>query len=161
MRTDRSFARGTARVLRVVAMIAGALLGGAQRTGAAGGARTDAFVVVVHAGNPAAVLPREQVARLFLRKIKRWPSGAVAEPIDLAPGTTTREAFTREVLGKSVATVRAYWQQRLFSGADLPPPEKSSEADALAFVREHPAAVAYVSAAAPLPAGVRALVVTP
>ena len=29
------------------------------------------------------------------------------------------------------------------------------------FVREHPAAVAYVSATAPLPAGVRALVVTP
>jgi hypothetical protein len=118
------------------------------------------FVVVVHASNPSDAVPREQVARLFLRKVRRWPGGAAAEPVDLTPGAPARDAFSRRVLGKSVATVRAYWQQRIFSGLDVPPPEKAAEAEALDFVRTHPAAVTYVSAEAPLPGGVRALTVT-
>lgn len=119
------------------------------------------FVVVVHASNAAAAMPREQIARLFLRKVKRWPNGVDAEPVDLAPAAPARAAFTQTVLGKSIATVRAYWQQRLFSGADVPPPEKASEDDAIAFVRAHPGAVTYVSPTATLPAGVRALAVQP
>jgi hypothetical protein len=117
------------------------------------------FAVVVHAANPAAALPREQVARLFMRKLRRWPNGAPAEPVDLAPGAPARDAFTRTVLGKSVGTVRAYWQQRIFSGAEVPPPEKPDDAAVLAYVRTHPAAVAYVSDAAALPSGVRELAV--
>jgi ABC-type phosphate transport system substrate-binding protein len=129
---------------------------------AAGATRADqpAFVVVVHRANPAEALPREQVARLFLRKVKRWPDGAEAEPVDLAPNAPARAAFTRAVLGKSVATVRAYWQQRIFSGAEVPPPEKMAEAEVLEYVRTHPAAVTYVSGGATLPSGVRALTVT-
>jgi ABC-type phosphate transport system substrate-binding protein len=142
---------------------AAALALGALAARPAGGAPPAAgpgFTVVVHATNPSAALPREQVARLFLRKLRRWPGGATAEPVDLAPGAPARHAFTRAVLGKSVATVRAYWQQRIFSGAEVPPPEKVDDADALAYVRTHPAAVAYVSDDAPLPGGVRPLAVT-
>ncbi len=131
--------------------------------GARGAARAPpraGFAVVVHAANPAAALPREQVARLFMRKLRRWPDGAPAEPVDLAPGAPARDAFTRAVLGKSVGTVRAYWQQRIFSGAEVPPPEKPDDAAVLAYVRTHPAAVAYVSDAAALPSGVRELAVT-
>lgn len=119
------------------------------------------FTVVVHVSNPSRALPREQVARLFLRKVRHWPHGAAAEPVDLAPGAPARYVFTRAVLGKSVSTVRAYWQQRIFSGVDVPPPEKAGDAEVLDFVRTRPAAVAYVSAAATLPPGVRALEVTP
>lgn len=116
-----------------------------------------AFMVVVHESNATATLPREQIARLFLRKVTRWPDGEAAEPVDLAPTAPARVAFTQQVLGKSVSTVRAYWQQRIFSGVDVPPPEKAGEAEALEFVRTHPAAVAYVSTTEALPAGVRAL----
>jgi hypothetical protein len=159
----RRFSRSprTARVPRRRTRLAALLVAvlGARPAGGAAPAppRDPGYVVVVHATNPSAALPREQVARLFLRKVKRWPSGAAAEPVDLAPGAPARDAFTREVLGKSVATVRAYWQQRIFSGAEVPPPEKAAEADALEFVRTHPAAVGYVSTAAGLPAGVRTL----
>jgi ABC-type phosphate transport system substrate-binding protein len=153
--------------LLVPAALAGALAAAAAaaRSGAAQplpprhGAGSE-FAVVVHASNPATTMPREQLARLFLRKMKRWPTGAPAEPVDLAPGAPTRAAFTEHVLGKSVGTVRAYWQQRIFSGSEVPPPEKAAESEVLEFVRTHPAAVAYVSASVPLPPGVRALVVT-
>jgi ABC-type phosphate transport system substrate-binding protein len=154
---QRRRARLTA-VLVAVALAARPAAGGRPAPAAP---RADAaFVVVVHAANPSAAMPRDQVARLFLRKLKRWPSGAPAEPVDLAPGAPARDQFTRRVLGKSVATVRAYWQQRIFSGAEVPPPEKAGEADALDFVRTHPGAVTYVSGASALPPGVRPLDVT-
>jgi ABC-type phosphate transport system substrate-binding protein len=118
------------------------------------------FVVVVHAANPTPSLPREQVARLFLRKVSRWPGGSPSLPVDLRADAPARAAFTKRVLAKSVPSVKAYWQERIFSGRDVPPPEQPSEADAVAYVRLNPGAVAYVSPAAELPRGVRALLVT-
>jgi len=146
--------RTTRLPFAVLALAVGALLLGAARA-------DDGFVVVVHSTNVVTAMPRDQLARLFLRKVKRWPNGSAAEPVDLAPAAPARAAFTRTVLGKSIATVRAYWQQRLFSGAETPPPEKASEDDALAFVRAHPGAVAYVSTGVALPAGVRAVEIAP
>lgn len=134
--------------------------GGAPPAAAARG-RDAGFVVVVHEENPVASLPRAQVARLFLRKVRRWPDGAAVLPVDLAPDAPARAAFSGIVMGKSVASVRAYWQARIFSGRDVPPPEKASEADALAHVRAEPAAVGYVSDDAVLPPGVRVLHVAP
>jgi len=34
-----------------------------------------------------------------------------------------RVAFSKSVHGKSVGAVRAFWQQQIFSGRDVPPPE--------------------------------------
>ena len=118
------------------------------------------FVVVVHAANPTPSLPREQVARLFLRKVQRWPGGSPSLPVDLRADAPARVAFTKRVLTKSVPSVKAYRQERIFSGRDVPPPEQPSEADAVAYVRVNPGAVAYVSPAVELPRGVRALLVT-
>ena len=119
-----------------------------------------AFVVVVHADNPTPSLTREHLARLFLRKVARWPGGQPALPVDLPADAPAREAFTRRVLARSVTAVRAYWQERIFSGRDVPPPERAGEAEALAYVRAHPEAVGYVSATTALPHGVRVLPVT-
>jgi len=119
-----------------------------------------AFVVVVHADNPTPSLTREQVARLFLRKSARWPGGQPALPVDLPQDAPVRAAFTRSVLERSVSSVRAYWQERIFSGRDVPPPEQPGEAAALTYVRAHPEAVGYVSALVELPHGVRVLPVT-
>ncbi len=117
----------------------------------------DAFAVVVHESNPLATMPREQVARMFLRKVGRWSSGAPVMPVDLPVASPVREAFSEQVLGRSVAAVRAFWNARIFSGRDTPPPEKVSETEVLAFVRSTPNAIGYVSVDTPLPRGVRAI----
>ena len=46
--------------------------------------------------------------------------------------------------------VLAYWNQKMFSGAEVPPPQKSSEREVIEFVRNNAGAVGYVSASAPL-----------
>jgi ABC-type phosphate transport system substrate-binding protein len=71
------------------------------------------------------------------------------KPVDQAKSSAVRDAFSREILGKSVAAVEQYWTQAIFSGRAVPPVEKHSDADVLAYVRENPGAIGYVSASAP------------
>lgn len=122
--------------------------------------RSDGFVIVVNEKNPVSTMPRGLVSRLFLKKVSRWDTGAVALPVDLPADSPVRHAFTRHVLAKSVGSVKAYWQQQIFSGRDVPPPEKPSDEAVLDFVQSNPAAIAYVSPVATLPRGVRVLEVT-
>jgi hypothetical protein len=55
-----------------------------------------------------------------------------------------------------VGAVRSYWQQRIFSGRDVPPPELDSDEAVVAFVARSPGGIGYVSAATKL-SGVREL----
>ncbi|MDF2772117.1 MAG: hypothetical protein K0S86_1611 [Geminicoccaceae bacterium] len=132
----------------------------ATRTRDPSATRASGFVVIVNDQNAVSAMPRAQVSRYFLKKISRWDSGAVAMPVDLPADSPVREAFTRRVLAKSVTSVKAYWQQQIFSGREVPPPEKPSDDAVLEFVRMHAAAIAYVSPNVVLPRGVRALDVT-
>ncbi len=115
--------------------------------------------VVVNASNPASSLAREEVARLFLKKTTTWASGQTVAPVDLGEDSPVRAAFSKAVLSKDVPTVKSYWQSIIFSGRGAPPPEKASEADALAFVRSNANAIGYVAGGTPLGDGVRVLTV--
>ena len=122
--------------------------------------RGSAFVVVVNDQNASAAVPRTVVSRFFLKKAARWENGAAVLPVDLPANSPIRDAFSREVLAKSVSSIKAYWQQQIFSGRDVPPPEKGDDAAVLEFVQSNPNAIAYVSAGASLPRGVKELTVT-
>lgn len=134
--------RAARRVLRRCVVVALLLVGNAAA------ARAQGFKVVVNATNPTSKLSRQEVAAFFLKKVDKWSSGAAAVPVDLAEGAPARDAFTRQVLGKSLATVRAYWNQMVFSGRNVPPPEKPTDADVVAYVKATPGAIGYVSAGA-------------
>jgi ABC-type phosphate transport system substrate-binding protein len=134
-------------------VIGAVLLLGAARPAA----NPEGFVVVVHADNPATSVKRDELSRIFFKRQTRWPTGVVAEPLDLSTSQVARVFFTSAVHGKSVGAVRAFWQQQIFSGRDVPPPEKGSEREVLAYVAEHPGAVGYVSANTPLIAGVKTI----
>ena len=122
--------------------------------------RGEVFLVVVNDQNTVSTLSRNVVSRYFLKKVSRWESGAVALPVDLPPDSPVRDAFSRQVLSKSVSSIKAYWQQQIFSGRDVPPPEKADDAAVLEFVQSNVAAIAYVSSQVTLPRGVRAVTIT-
>lgn len=117
------------------------------------------FLIVVNEANPVASLSPEDLSDLFLKKTSRWADGSLVLPVDQTENSNVREKFNREVHRKSAAAVRAYWQQRIFSGRDVPPPEKRGDADVIAFVRNNPAAIGYVSVAAASMSGVKVLAV--
>ncbi|MCW5837207.1 MAG: substrate-binding domain-containing protein [Labilithrix sp.] len=111
-------------------------------------AAAPAFVVIVHPSNPAGALERSFVADAFLKKTTRWPDGGVIKPVDLPPTSTTRERFSRDVLKRSVAAVKTYWQQIIFSGRDVPPAELSGDEAVVQYVLTHRGAIGYVSGGA-------------
>ncbi len=109
---------------------------------------TAAYRVVVHPTNPMSSVSRSVAAKLFLKKTSKWEHGQKAQPVDLSASSSTRAAFSKGVLGKSVSSVKSYWQQKIFSGRGVPPPEKSSDAKVVAYVLSHAGAIGYVSSRA-------------
>ena len=122
-----------------------AVLVAALASAAPARAQERGYVVIVNAANPVTSLSRSDVAKLFLRKLERWPTGAPVVPVDLAEDSPVRARFTRDVLGRPVTALQAYWQQQIFSGRGIPPTVKASESDVIAYVRANVNAVGYVS----------------
>ncbi len=106
------------------------------------------FVLVANPSVSTTALSRSEASRIFLRLQSEFPDGGHARPVDQAKSSPLRDAFSREVLGKSVASVEQYWTQAIFSGRAVPPVEKRTDADVLAYVRENPGAIGYVSTSA-------------
>jgi len=116
-----------------------------------------AFKVIVNAGNPVGALSKDEVSRIFLKKVTTWSNATPVVVIDQRSTTPVRESFTRQVHGRQLGFVTSYWQQMIFSGRATPPPEKASDSEVTAFVASNPSAIGYVAADAPLPPGVKVL----
>src|SRR5471030_3321300 len=116
-------------------------------------ARKSEFELVVNAANPVSDLTRSQVAQIFLKKLTRWPSGHPVLVVDQLEDAGIRQRFTSVVLQKEMRQVDAYWQEMIFSGRAVPPPQRRSDAEVIAYVRENPEAIGYVTAAAASAAG--------
>jgi ABC-type phosphate transport system substrate-binding protein len=112
---------------------------------------------VVNGANPVTALPRDLASKMFLKKVQTWESGLAVAPVDREQGSPVRAAFSKAVHGKPVSAVVSYWQQQIFSGREVPPPERTSDAAVIAFVRANPGAIGYVSG--PPPADVKVIAV--
>ena len=119
------------------------------------------FAVIVNASNPVTALPKEEVAKIFLKKSLSWQSGGNVVAVELPMAAKAREAFARDVLGKTLPQVKAYWQQMIFSGKDVPLPEKPTDEDVVAFVRSNPNAIGYVSKGVDVGRGVKVVSIAP
>lgn len=112
----------------------------------AGGDEPVRLEVVVNSACPATSITRTELSRLFLKKSSSWAGGDTALPVDQPEGSPLREEFARSVHRRSTAALRAYWQQEIFSGHEVPPPEKAGDAELLEFVAARRSAIGYVTA---------------
>lgn len=107
-----------------------------------------AFKLIVHSSNPATNLERQLVIDVFLKRATRWPNGEIIRVADLLPDSPTRKMFSQDVMGRSVAAVQSFWQQLIFSGRDVPPPELADDAEVIKYVSKYPGGIGYVSTSA-------------
>lgn len=101
--------------------------------------------LIVHPSSPLTTLEQKVIADAFLKKITRWPNDVPIRPVDLHPDSPARRRFSDEVLHRSVAAVKSYWQQLVFSGRQIPPPELETEEQVVRYVLKNPGAIGYVS----------------
>src|SRR6188768_4088554 len=85
-------------------------------------AAADELVVIVSSASPIAGLTKDQIADIFLGKLRQLPDGTKVVPIDQPEGSPTRDAFYVQFTGKSPAQVKAHWSKIIFTGRGQPPP---------------------------------------
>ena len=106
------------------------------------------FVVIVHPENPAESVSKKKVSRLLLKELASWDGGLSVQPIDLDSKSEIRREFSRDVHGRSVSSIKNYWQRQIFSGRAVPPPEVANDTAVISHVKSNRGAIGYVSASA-------------
>jgi len=138
-------------IRRLVTVAGAALLLGATQ------ARAE-LVVIVSARSPAPALNSEQVAAIFLGQAGRFPDGGEAVALDQRVGAPERDAFYRQVTGKSPALLKAHWSKMVFTGRGQPPREAPDAAWVRRMVAANPSMIGYIDRSA-LDASVRPVLV--
>jgi ABC-type phosphate transport system substrate-binding protein len=105
------------------------------------------LVVVVNPASGIEKLTRNQTIDIFLGRIRKLPSGAVALPIDLRSDTPERKQFYLLLVGKDLAQMSSYWARLVFSGQATPPFPVPDGRTALDLVATNPNAIAYLDSA--------------
>lgn len=155
MRAPRTPTSGRAAA---AGLLAAALIAAPAALAPRAAAAQEGVRVIVHPAVPVTALPRDQVARLFLKKSTRWDARLPVQPVELPEGSPVRRAFARGVMRRSVEAVVLYWREQIYTARDVPPVERDSDAAVVAFVRATPGAIGYVSPHADV-RGVRVLTV--
>lgn len=132
----------TSIALVALAVVAATLALPGARARAAG----DGFVVIVNPENAVSEVSRDFLREVFLRKASSWSGGEPLRPVDLSRRFGARESFARDVLKKSLSQLRRYWNQQVFSGKGVPPPELDSEKAVIAYVLANKGAIGYLPA---------------
>jgi ABC-type phosphate transport system substrate-binding protein len=106
--------------------------------------------VVINIDNEIGAMEKTRISKIFLKQITKWDDGSTIEPVDQDSGSVVREAFSKDLHGRSVSSIKSYWQRIIFSGRGSPPPELDSDAKVIQFVSSRRGAIGYVSTSARL-----------
>ena len=147
------------RTLRVVLAGLALSLGSTASAPRLEAQNTMPFIVVVHESNPTTSMSRDELSRIFLKKITVWRTKRPVTVVDQRESARVREQFTRTVHRREVSSVASFWQQQIFAGRAVPPAQRVNDADVMSFVANNPDAIGYVTAGATLSPGVKAVVV--
>lgn len=101
------------------------------------------YVVVCHKECPVDTLTSQEVKRIFLGKMKKWPDGSSID-IVVNSNEEVHANFTRSALSKSPSQLSNYWRKILFSGRSVMPISVKNDVDAKSYVAEHTNALTYI-----------------
>ncbi|MBN8524886.1 MAG: substrate-binding domain-containing protein [Planctomycetes bacterium] len=105
-----------------------------------------AETVIVHPGNAAASLSKDDLDAIYNGKKANWPDGA--KIVIAVMDGPVHESFLKAYVGKTSAQFSASWKKIVFTGKAKAPQECKDDAAMAAFVAATPGAIGYVSDAA-------------
>ena len=123
-------------------------------------ARADALLIIANPNVEVTIpLPMNQVAAIYLLRITTWPDGTHVVPVNREATSKVRDDFTTRVLQLDNAELTIYWNEMHFMGK-LPPVVQESQQAMIAFVRNVPGSIGYISGTE-APAAVKVLAYVP
>jgi ABC-type phosphate transport system substrate-binding protein len=115
------------------------------------------FKIVVNESNSSETITKQQLENIFMKQMSTWSNGQPVIPVDQTAASSTRQGFSKVIFGRDTSAIKSYWQRQIFSGRGVPPPEKASDDEVLAFVGVNSGAIGYVSSDARVGSGVKVL----
>jgi ABC-type phosphate transport system substrate-binding protein len=103
------------------------------------------FAVIVNKDNTAPV-DKGTIVKIYSGELKSWKDGSAILAVDLPESNPVRASFATEVLGKTVANIKALWAQMIFSGQALPPKQASSDEEVKKLVSANKGGIGYIKA---------------
>jgi len=85
----------------------------------------------------------EELKSVFLEEKNSLPDGSRVEPV-LAKGGSAHDAFVKEYLGKTEASLQTYYRTLVFTGKGSMPKAEASDSDVVAYVARTRGAIGYV-----------------
>lgn len=102
------------------------------------------LVVIVSPENKVERISVEEMKAIYLKEKKEWEDGIPFIPIDLEESHPAREQFAEKIMKRTLAGLKFYWIQQIFSGRGTPPIVLGSEEKVKAYVNGHPGAIGYI-----------------
>ncbi|MDH5553480.1 MAG: hypothetical protein OEX82_09155 [Nitrosomonas sp.] len=103
------------------------------------------IVVIANPASEITQLTRRQVVDIYMGRAPIMSNGQRLQPYDNAEETAIREAFYHQLIGKTLASVNAYWAGLLFAGRASPPRQVADSAAMLKIIEGNPNAIGYVA----------------
>ena len=104
-----------------------------------------AFRVITHPDNPVTSLSKTQVSKILLKKVSKWETGQRVQAVDQGAKDSVRAVFTKEIHGRSLASIQRWWQRQVFSGKGVPPPQLAGDRAVVDYVKKTAGSIGYVS----------------
>lgn len=103
------------------------------------------IVVIVNQENATSNFSQRQIVDLYMGRDLYFPNGEMALRLDQSPKSKVRHDFYKNLVGKSVAQINAYWARLLFTGRASPPQVISDSEGVLKAIRRNANAVGYIN----------------
>jgi ABC-type phosphate transport system substrate-binding protein len=107
-------------------------------------AEGQSFVIVVNKANPVKSMTVTELRRIFMKQARMWPHAESVVPVDWDATSEIRQAFSRQVLNRSVREMGEYWVQQSVTQGLAPPSTQKSSRAVLRFVASVPGAISYI-----------------
>ncbi len=107
------------------------------------------YRVIVNSANPVSSISKDHLGQMLLKTRTTWGNGNKVLPVDQRIGSRVRDVVSNAVHGRSASVIKNWWNQQIFAGKGVPPPELATDAKVVAYVSANPGAIGYVAGDAP------------
>lgn len=101
------------------------------------------FVVAVSKKSTINQLSKNDIAKLFLSKIKSFPNGEKAITIEIN-NKESQINFYKELTNKNEKQLSKYWAKMIFTGRGIPPKKLEKESELIEFIAKNKNAITYI-----------------
>jgi hypothetical protein len=108
-------------------------------------AQANDLAIVASADSDLTAVSRDQAAEIFLQNAQTIIPGTKVFPVFLADRESAlTELFARQILGKSIKQLRAYWNLKVLSGRIKPPIMLKTSKELIDYLLTNQNAIGYL-----------------